>query len=210
MSGMLRWRRAIVVSVFAHVFLWAAAGYVTGRLPAVSPVNEQTVELDLASLPDSGPAMNQPQPEPAAMQTEPASVEEQPESPEPAPVEEVVPLTEPKPMPQPTLEKPAVPVATAAKIKHGPMATPPSVILKVDPVYPSSARPTAATNIVLKVEIKEDGLPGKIVVMGTSGQKALDDAAIVSLKKWRFLPAQDGDGVAMSCYTIVRVPIIQR
>jgi protein TonB len=206
MACTLRWRKAIALSIFVHLFFWGVVGYVSAWQPVSPVVSEKTVELDLIGMADEVAAA---EPEPLPPQPQP---EERP--PEPLPDPEAIPEKEPIPLEdvkvpiEPPVEKPAAPVVAKPQVKHGPMATPPSVILKVDPVYPSSARPTAAKYVVLKVTIQEDGLPGKIVVVGTSGQKVLDEAAIASLKKWRFLPAKDGEGIPMPCYTIVRVPIV--
>lgn len=204
MSSTLRWRKAIALSVFVHLFFWGVVGYVAAWQPVPPLVSEETVELDLIGMTEEVAAV-EPVPEPLPLpQPKPEETLPDPEAElekEPVPLEEVkIPI-------EPPVEKTVTPVVSKPQVKHGPMATPPSVILKVDPVYPSSARPTAAKYVVLKVTIQEDGQPGKIVVVGTSGQKVLDEAAIASLKKWRFLPAKDGEGIAMACYTIVRVPI---
>lgn len=205
MSSTLRWRKAIALSVFVHLFFWGVVGYVAAWQPVPPLVSEETVELDLIGMTEEVAAaepvrepLPPPQPKPEETLPDPEAELEK----EPVPLEEVkIPI-------EPPVEKTVAPAVSKPQVKHGPMATPPSVILKVDPVYPSSARPTAAKYVVLKVTIQEDGQPGKIVVVGTSGQKVLDEAAIASLKKWRFLPAKDGEGIAMACYTIVRVPIV--
>src|SRR6185436_14510166 len=80
---------------------------------------------------------------------------------------------------------------------------PPVVLSHVDAVYP----PTALTerkhaDVVLAVTVDADGHVSKVDVV-TSGGTDLDQAAIVAVRQWIFVPAKR-DGVALA--SRIRVP----
>ena len=58
------------------------------------------------------------------------------------------------------------------------------------PRYPPSAiRSREQGEVVLSVEVREDGTPGEVTVTKSSGSKSLDDAAIEAMKSSTFHPA---------------------
>ena len=73
------------------------------------------------------------------------------------------------------------------------------------PPYPAGAlRRKLQGNVNLKVFVKEDGTPGDVILLESSGHSILDDAAIKAVLKWRFEPGlENSRPVAMW----VEVPI---
>lgn len=84
----------------------------------------------------------------------------------------------------------------------------PSVLSKVEPVYPYAAKNAGQEGtVILKIEIMENGRPGDIVVYRSSGYDSLDNSAVAAVRKWRFTPGKDQDsGRTIKCTT--RLPII--
>lgn len=60
------------------------------------------------------------------------------------------------------------------------------------PRYPAAAiKDRAQGTAVLRVHVDAQGLPGAIAVESSAGDARLDDAAIATVRNWRFNPAQD-------------------
>ncbi len=73
------------------------------------------------------------------------------------------------------------------------------------PVYPRIARESGWEGTVLvRVTVQPDGSPDSIKVRKSSGHPVLDHAAIDAIKRWRFLPAKDGN---IPIRSIVEIPI---
>jgi TonB family protein len=73
------------------------------------------------------------------------------------------------------------------------------------PVYPLEAREKGYEGeVLLKVEVLSNGRVGHIEVKRSSGYDILDQAALTTVKKWRFIPAREGD-VAIPIW--VNIPI---
>lgn len=73
------------------------------------------------------------------------------------------------------------------------------------PPYPLEARNKGYQGkVLLKVEVLPDGRVGEIELKESSGYEVLDQSALATVKKWRFIPARKGK-VAISCW--VNVPI---
>jgi protein TonB len=56
----------------------------------------------------------------------------------------------------------------------------------------------------LRVEVLPDGRVGEIELKESCGYEVLDQSALATVKKWRFIPARRGK-VAIPCY--VNIPI---
>jgi len=70
----------------------------------------------------------------------------------------------------------------------------PSILRKVDPDYPESARQAAVEGtVIVKIRILKNGRPGNISISRTSGYGELDNAAIAAVQQWIFVPAKDRD-----------------
>lgn len=196
-------RRAAAFSIALHFLIFLLAGYAAAYVPEIPPLQkEEIVEFDIMGNDGEDPEPEAPAPEAAP----PAPVEPDPEETE-TPIitaEEIVPLEKAK-LPPPVvkvLEQPGA--AVPAGKKHVAMGKPPVVLSRA---YPSPAERAGFTGtIVLKVQILENGLPGNIQVMVSSGHKSYNDAAIAAARKWRFKPAEDHEGNPMICSTIMSIP----
>ncbi|MCE9637398.1 MAG: TonB family protein [Planctomycetes bacterium] len=85
--------------------------------------------------------------------------------------------------------------------------TPLRVVSAPAPTYPASASASHVEGIVmLEADVLEDGTVGEVRILESSGSKALDDAAIRAVRRWRFEPERL-DGVALR--STVRLPAIK-
>jgi TonB family protein len=72
------------------------------------------------------------------------------------------------------------------------------------PDYPLEARQKGYQGeVLLKVEVLQNGRVGEVQVEKSSGYEILDQSATAAVKKWRFIPARKG-GIAIPCW--VKVP----
>jgi len=73
------------------------------------------------------------------------------------------------------------------------------------PVYPLEAREKGYKGeVLLKVEVLSNGLVGQIEVKRSSGHEILDQSALSTVRKWKFIPANKG-GVAIPAW--VNIPV---
>ncbi|GMA98879.1 TonB family protein [Pelosinus sp. IPA-1] len=207
MSYTVRWRKAIALSVFLHIFLGVAVGYMTVVQTLPPPPDEQVIELDMmAALPDDDSSESEPEsvlpskPEPEALPTT-----EEPIITEPPPVViDDIANKEPVPIKEIALEKETTAIVSS---KHSAMGTPPIVLVRADAVNPPEIDQIGRKIVVvLRMRIMENGMPGKVDVAVSSGQKSINDAAIAAAKKWRFEPAKDREGRPIVCSTILSIP----
>ena len=74
------------------------------------------------------------------------------------------------------------------------------------PDYPAMARHRLMEGrVLLRVQVLADGHPGQVRLERTSGHEILDEAALDTVKRWRFVPAKRGDRAVESW---VNVPIV--
>ena len=210
MSYNIRWRKAIALSVFLHIFLGVAVGYMTVKPIVLPPDDEQIFELDMGIMP--GEESSNPEPQIAMSAAVPeASAQE---------IEEVTPLTLPDDLTPPT-EEVVIPKTngveadiTTPVISNGKasmMGTPPIVLEHFDAINPPElARIGRKVIVVLRMRIMENGMPGKVEVAIPSGEKSINDAAVAAAKKWRFEPAKDREGHPVVCSTILSIPFIPK
>ena len=73
------------------------------------------------------------------------------------------------------------------------------------PSYPPLARRMKEQGVVyVRVHVSSEGLPDQIELKRSSGSMRLDEAALVTVKKWRFVPARRG-GEAVSAWVVVPI-----
>ena len=73
------------------------------------------------------------------------------------------------------------------------------------PLYPLKAREKGYKGeVLLKVEVLSNGLVGQIEVKRSSGHEILDQSALLTVRKWKFIPANKG-GVAIPAW--VNIPV---
>lgn len=208
MSYSARWRKAIVLSVFLHILFGMAAGFMAVRLTVPPHEDEQVIELDITSLPDAGPA--EPEPEvalPSVPLPEITPPEELPPVEPPPAISDDIVDSEPVPIKEIPAEK-DIP-APVSSSKRSAMGTPPIVLVRANPINPPELNEVGRkVVVVLRMQILENGSPGKISVAVPSGYKSINDAAIAAAKKWHFEPAKDREGRPMVCSTILSIPFV--
>jgi periplasmic protein TonB len=73
------------------------------------------------------------------------------------------------------------------------------------PPYPRVAREHGwEGTTLLRVEVLDDGTGGKVEILKSSGYQVLDEAALETVRRWKFLPARSGDTPIRS---LVEIPI---
>lgn len=213
-----RWRRAAAISVFIHSLLLAGSGQLFAGLFPENAAAEQYIELDLQAQLQPQVAADSP-PVPAALPNSPQQ-----------------PAASGTPMPQPAVAhhqsvaapalagavptepaggeseaRAALAAPSAPAADSGPSAaggvSPPSVLNRVEPVYPQSAQQAGITGrVVFKVLVLENGAPGSITLFRSSGNGALDEAARIAVQQWQFVPARNlATGRAIACVTTIPV-----
>jgi len=89
--------------------------------------------------------------------------------------------------------------------RDGPGAALPKYGENPKPPYPQEARNKGYQGKVkLKVEVLPDGRVGEVELNESSGYEVLDQSALATVKRWRFIPARKGN-VPISCW--VNIPI---
>ena len=170
--------------------------------PVVQPLRPQQVQKPveqppiIARPPEEPPSYVPPPPEPV-----PAPAIEPPVRPEPPPPVEHVAAAEPvAPMQAITRTDPAPPVEAAAKTDPVPPEpiTPPrfnaDYLHNPAPSYPPlSRRMGEQGRVILRVLVSTDGVAERIELKNSSGSRRLDQAALDTVKQWKFVPARQGD-----------------
>ena len=81
----------------------------------------------------------------------------------------------------------------------------PTYLRNPPPSYPRVAREHGwEGTTLLQMEVLADGTSGKIGVLTSSGYEVLDEEAVKTVSRWRFLPAQSGNTPVRS---FVEIPI---
>ncbi len=150
-----------------------------------------------------------PSPEIAPPQAKPVKPRPAPPQPPVPPVPLVAPEAAPAPSP---LAVPAAPAPTP------PVAAPPAPVQATPPRFdadyldnprppypPLSRRMGEQGRVVLRVHVGADGAAGDVLLHASSGAPRLDEAALATVRRWKFVPARRGaDAVA----AWVLVPIV--
>lgn len=139
--------------------------------PLPRPVARPRPVVPVPVAPPSERAVSTPLPEPAA-----------PASPEPVAVAPAPPAPPPPPAPLPVVEPLVMPRSDAAHLNN-PL-----------PVYPrQSLRLNEEGTVLMSLYILSDGTVGEIRLKRSSGYPRLDQAALETVKRWRFQPARRGN-----------------
>ena len=175
-------------------------------------------------------ALTQAVPTMVSLVTSPPVVEKPKEPPRPLPVKPRVQRVEPRPEPPPLVtavtEAPPPPSAPApqsiappappAPVAAAPTAPPPGPVVPPNfnaaylnnppPAYPTLSRRVGQQGkVVLRVLVNAAGNPDKVEIRTSSGFDRLDDAALDAVRRWRFVPARQGEAPVAAW---VLVPII--
>ena len=213
--------RTLAIVVLAHVVAFAALMAMTQTTP---PVEEPATPM-LVSL------VANPQPAPEVVPLEPTPPKPQPVVREQKVKQQKPQPQELKPTPQPQVQESTPPPAIASKeaIKTeeaapAPQAKAPEVIEKPQPepvvepprfgaaylhnpapAYPAlSRRMGEQGKVLLRVLVTVNGDAETVQVEAGSGSSRLDQAALDSVKKWRFIPAKRNNQ-PVSAYVLVPV-----
>ncbi len=112
---------------------------------------------------------------------------------------------QPPPAQAPRIDQHGTPAATTAAQPPQPAPAPvtetassqPRLVSSPAPEYPAAAlRAGLSGEVVLRIDVGADGRPDRIEVASSSRHRALDQAAIRAVRRWRFEPAMR-DGVAV-------------
>lgn len=162
-----------------------------------APAPKADLESDIAPKPL--PVKRPQQPQPAAPSTvltvqAPVAATDVSVSPEPKPA---IPLEARPPLaPSPTtlaanVMNAAVTVAPAPLI---PPAFNADYLDNPAPAYPALSRRTGEEGrVLLRVFVEANGLPSKVEIRSSSGSERLDQAALEAVRRWKFVPARQGD-----------------
>jgi protein TonB len=205
-------RAGIVVVVAAHVALIAAlASHAPVRrvaAPAAPIVVTFPVALP-AELPTEAPKPLPARPAPRRAPSPPATPVAAPPVESPAPVATDTAARE-EPQSPPATSPPARPAPAAAPLVAAPVATtPPSFdaayLDNPAPAYPPLARRTGEQGrVVLRVLVTAQGTAEAMELRSSSGYARLDNAALETVKRWRFVPARQGE-VAVAAWVLVPI-----
>lgn len=119
-----------------------------------------------------------------------------------------VPVVEEPPKPVPVAE-PVVAAAAPVPVVEAPPIEPPKFnadyLDNPSPVYPVvSRRMGEVGRVLLRVQVSEKGLPSRVLVKKTSGYERLDEAALDTVRNWKFVPAQQG-GKPVEAWVVVPI-----
>lgn len=199
-------RTGLVFVVAAHVLVVLALLRLQ-VIPLPAPLAVLNVSLLAATTP--------PAPEPKIEPPRPRPVEKRPQlRPQPAPVQLAAPEEAPAPAePVPVAVQTAAPPAPSFAPPAPPApALPTQPRFDADyldnpkPAYPAISRRLGEEGkVVLRVRVAASGLPTEVTLHAGSGSPRLDQAALETVRRWKFIPARLGDeAVAAS----VLVPIV--
>ena len=165
--------------------------------PPVEPRVETQLEAEPPPIPEPIPeTIPEPIPEPTP---EPI--------PEPVPEPEVIPPVEPPPEPPPE-DLPPQPGDAEVDEAALEVQAVPDPAFAPRPKYPRKARVRKWQGTVwLEVDVDATGRPTRVSLHKSSGHGILDDAAIATVRTWKFKPGQRG---GESAATTVRVPVTFR
>lgn len=151
-------------------------------MPAAQKVPDIIPPKPATTLPRPKPVQRKVRPQPAVQAPVLAA-----ESLDRIPAEEVVRPAEPAPLPPAQAQAPAPVLRTAPRFDADYLDNP-------IPTYPPlSRREGEEGRVVLRVFVEPSGLPGRIEVRTSSGFERLDRSAAAAVRRWKFVPARQGD-----------------
>lgn len=159
----------------------------TSTVAPVLPPPEPEPPRPKPKPPKPAPA---PEPKPPSLQEKATAV------PKPAPA--VAPTTEPQPEEPASVTRVSKAPATAVPASRPAPLVPPRTdaahLNNPDPPYPSLSRRLGENGrVLLDVHILPDGSVGEIRLRQSSGYPRLDQAALDTVRRWRYVPARRGD-----------------
>ena len=200
--------RVAVVAIVVALHLAALAAWLSQPPGAPTPMREMEVTVAVLAAPvaqtETPPARPphrvvpalQPRIEKAAQEPLPVEPVEQPNGIPAAVPDEPLPLAAAAPVVAPAAAMASV-VAPSVPAVHDVEPDYKAYYLNNHLTYPLAARRMGLQGrVVLNVEVLAEGLCGQVNVQQSSGHEILDDAAMQSVKTWKFIPARHaGDAV---------------
>lgn len=181
----LRERMSVVALVLAMHFM-AGAVWLMQAEAAKVVVNELSVSIQLA------PVVEKPLPEPVKPQViKPAAKVERSIQPVAQPVLREVAVPQPLPFAASPPASHLASTVTMAPVTDTEPDYQASYLHNPRPNYPMVARRMGwQGRVILNVEVLAEGSCGEVVLLRSSGHEVLDNAAMNTVKSWRFAPAQ--------------------
>jgi len=175
---------ALVVALHAIVF-WGLVQMKLVVLPAPLAV------LSVSLLPPA--AVVQPKPEIVPPKPKPVAPRPQAVA---QPVQLAAPIEAPAPAPIAVAPAPTV-VAAPAPVAPAPVVTQPrfdaDYLDNPKPIYPAISRRLAEQGrVVLRVHVEADGRAAEVQLHTSSGSPRLDQSALDTVRRWKFVPARHG------------------
>jgi protein TonB len=195
-DGLFDWILLGLLSAGLH--LWVYLQFNAPQAPIVQ-AQPKPIEIQLVAPP--APKTVAPPPPPAR----PTPPPPEPPPPPPKPRPKPPPKPKPKPVPKPPapISAPPAPVAAPVEVPVTPAHTRATSRRNPKPEYPSIARRRGwEGKVLLRINVRADGLPGKIEVAESSGREALDESALRTVKRWTFTPAMRGAEAVDSTLTL--------
>lgn len=193
-----RWSAMLVVLTGHAVALAALTGFKPEPRPVETPPRPIMVSMVAAAQPPA-PLV---EPPPAPPPPEPPKPKRKPK-PKPKPV------PKPKPLPMATAPEPpsAPPAPPVEQVRTAPAPAPAVTTIAPQfevaylrnpaPEYPRASRRRGEQGqVLLRVRVTTVGRPAEVELERSSGYRRLDQAAIDTVRRWRFVPAsRAGDAV---------------
>ena len=180
--------KIIVVVLVAHVLVWIVGKY---GLPEFKVKKKADITIELSAAPVSSATPTQPQPQ--QKPTPPKTQEKSPDAVQKAPVEQSQPAA------------PAQSSSSSDSVQTTDADYKAAYLNNPKPPYPSFAfQNRQVGTVILRVHVLPSGEVDEVQLARTSGYDSLDDSALNTVKKWKFVPAKQNGKIVDQW---VKVPI---
>jgi protein TonB len=229
----VKWKKAMIVSLFLHLLILPVLGYFTAGLTAAPEEPEETfIEMTLDSDPTNSDFKEQKTEQAPSISQSMAAAP--PRSFEPSQLETAITpavTTSTLTMTDADISEVSEAASTVRQSSASNMGgesvsgsagsavstgggnvgsslngiAKPSILSKVNPAYPPTARQeNIEGTVVVKIQILTSGRTGEVSIARSSGYPILDAAAIAAVEQWQFIPAKNlSTGQPIAC-TIVQ------
>lgn len=188
----------IVIAAHVGVAALIMAAKVVAPVLQENPLFVDFITPDSPKPPEAKPLPVKPQTKPQPTPKTPTPPLETTTSSQPAPAAPVAPPPDPKPAPV-VAAAPAEPAVSQPRFDADYLRNP-------APAYPPlSRRMGEEGKVILRVQVSPQGTADTVEIKTSSGSTRLDEAALKTVRNWKFIPAKKGDTPVQSW---VLVPII--
>lgn len=181
---------ALIVVIHLLIF-WLLLRANVISIPMLEPVLSVNLVTEQAPEVQPQPQIVPPPPKPVVPRPRPEPVQIAAPTPTPEPTAVAVEPEPAPPAPTPPATAPAAPQIVEPRFDADYLNNP-------KPVYPRISRRLGEQGkVVLRVHVLPNGLPDEVTIQTSSGVPRLDQSALETVRKWKFVPArQSGDAVA--------------